>query len=121
MQIPKSLIGNYGQLVGADPRSRPNPSTLIERCRDRNGFMDNKFVDTMLFLEEMQIKDPNEKNNFFNSLPPVLDSFPPAASKMRILPQLLHAFEYGNAGSAVLTPLFKVSYIHTSLQVKGSL
>ena len=70
--------------------------------------MDNKFIDTMLFLEEIQIKDQNEKTAFFNSLPPVLDSFPVQFSKMRILPQLLHAFEYGNAGSAVLTPLFKV-------------
>ena len=70
--------------------------------------MDNKFVKTMLFLEEIQIKDANEKNSFFNELSPVLDTFPQTFSKHRILPQLLHAFEYGNAGSAVLAPLFKV-------------
>jgi hypothetical protein len=29
-------------------------------------------------------------------------------NKNKILPQLLNAFEYGDAGSAVLAPLFKV-------------
>ena len=70
--------------------------------------MDNKFVESMLFLEEIQIKNPEEKATFFNSLTPELDSFPQLFCKHKILPQLMHAFEYGNAGSAVLAPMFKV-------------
>ena len=108
LQIPKSLVPRYCELVGANPKSRPNPANFVQNCRSSQGFMDNKFVDTMLFLEEIQIKDQAEKNNFFNSLPPVLDTFPQTFCKHRILPQLLYAFEYGNAGSAVLAPLFKV-------------
>lgn len=57
----------------------------------------------------LQIKDQSDKNEFFNSLTPSLDSFPQQFCRHRILPQLLNAFEYGNAGSAVLAPLFKVS------------
>jgi SCY1-like protein 1 len=55
-----------------------------------------------------QIKDKTEKGNFFNKLTPSLDLFPPSFCKNKILPQLLNAFEYGDAGSAVLAPLFKV-------------
>ena len=71
--------------------------------------MNNKFVESMLFLEEIQIKNAEEKAAFFNSLTPELDSFPQLFCKHKILPQLMHAFEYGSAGSAVLAPMFKVS------------
>lgn len=37
-----------------------------------------------------------------------LDDFPGQLCKFKILPQLLQAYEYGNAGSSVLAPLFKL-------------
>ncbi|CAH1793037.1 unnamed protein product [Owenia fusiformis] len=107
-KIPKSLTPHYCELVGANPRSRPNPSKFIENNRNPGGFMNNKFVDTMFFLEEIQIKDQNEKNAFFATLSSDLDSFPPSFCRHKILPQLIVAFEYSNAGSAVLAPLFKL-------------
>ena len=64
---------------------------------------------TLYFDLALQIKDHGEKIDFFNSLPPVLDTFPEAFCKHKILPQLVNAFEFGNAGSAVLAPLFKVT------------
>lgn len=62
----------------------------------------------MLFLEEIQIKDKMEKAKFFSTLSSYLDNFPDAVSIHKILPQLLTAFHYGDAGSAVLAPMFKV-------------
>ncbi|ELT98079.1 hypothetical protein CAPTEDRAFT_223847 [Capitella teleta] len=107
-KIAKSLIPRYCELVGANPKSRPNPAKFIELCRERGGFFNNRFVQTMLFLEEIQIKEPSEKTTFFNSLSNVLDTFPESFCKEKILPQLIHAFDYGNAGSAVLMPMFKL-------------
>lgn len=68
-------------------------------------------MDTLLFLEEIQIKDKNEKNRFFSNLTPHLDNFPDNVCKHKILPQLITAFEYGDAGSAVLAPMFKVFFV----------
>lgn len=96
--------------------------------------MSNHFVDTLLFLEEIQvtspslihlvvnwkaiysgihfkIKDQNEKTKFFTELTEKLDDFPGQLCKFKILPQLLNAYEFGNAGSSVLPPLFKVCLI----------
>lgn len=56
----------------------------------------------------LQIQDQEAKSQFFNNLPSVLELFPPSFSKLKILPLLINAFEFGNAGSTVLTPLFKV-------------
>lgn len=65
----------------------------------------------MEFNPLLQIKEPSEKQQFFQDLSDNLDSFPEDFCKHKVLPQLLTAFEFGNAGAVVLTPLFKVSLV----------
>lgn len=74
--IPKSLQSLYCELVGALPSNRPNPADIITRCRKPGGFFRNDLVDSLLFLEEIQIKDKAEKNRFFSGLANHLDNFP---------------------------------------------
>lgn len=107
-KIPKTLVPHYCELVGANPRVRPNPARFLQNCRAPGGFLSNSFVESNLFLEEIQIKEPAEKQQFFQDLSENLDSFPEDFCKHKVLPQLLTAFEFGNAGAVVLTPLFKV-------------
>ncbi|XP_067831818.1 N-terminal kinase-like protein isoform X2 [Heptranchias perlo] len=107
-KIPKSLVPHYCELVGANPKIRPNPARFLLNCRGPNGFMCNGFIETNLFLEEIQIKEPVERQNFFLELSSQLDDFPEDFCKHKILPQLLTAFEFGSAGAVILTPLFKV-------------
>lgn len=63
-----------------------------------------------------QIKEPAEKQKFFQELSKSLDSFPEDFCRHKVLPQLLTAFEFGNAGVVVLTPLFKVSGARASVR-----
>nr|XP_061792688.1 N-terminal kinase-like protein isoform X2 [Nerophis lumbriciformis] len=107
-KIPKALVPHYCELVAANPRARPNPARFLQNCRSPGGFLSNSFVESNLFLEEIQIKEPAEKQQFFQDLSDNLDSFPEDFCKHKVLPQLLTAFEFGNAGAVVLTPLFKV-------------
>lgn len=108
LKIPKSFAPVYMELVAASPNNRPNPADVITRCRKIGGYFKNDLVDTLLFLEEMQIKDKTEKTKFFSTLTLQLDNFPETICKNKILPQLLTAYEYGDAGPAVLAPLFKL-------------
>lgn len=107
-KIPKSLTPAFTQLTHSNCASRPSSADVLTRCRSAGGFFKNSFVDTMLFIEEIQIKDSTEKNRFFTGLTSVMDNFPANVCKYKILPQLINAFEFGDAGSAVLTPLFKI-------------
>ncbi|KAF5896025.1 N-terminal kinase-like protein [Clarias magur] len=107
-KIPKQLVPHYCELVGANPKARPNPARFLQNCRTPGGFLSNIFVESNLFLEQIQIKEPSEKQQFFQDLSDNLDSFPEDFCKHKVLPQLLTAFEFGNAGAVVLTPLFKV-------------
>lgn len=103
-------------MVGASPTSRPNPADIITKCRKPCGFFKNDLVDTLLFLEEIQIKDKAEKNRFFGALTNQLDNFPDNVCRQKILPQLITAFEYGDAGSAVLAPMFKLGRLLDELE-----
>lgn len=57
-QIPKSLVPHYCELVGANPKVRPNPARFLQNCQGPGGFMNNRFVETNLFLEEIQVNPP---------------------------------------------------------------
>lgn len=107
-KIPKSLLPVYSELILPSPNSRPNPADVITKCRKNDGFFKNDLVDSLIFLEEIQIKDKNEKNRFFSSLTSLLDHFPDNICKYKILPHLINAFEFGDAGAAVLTPVLKL-------------
>lgn len=54
-QISKALVPHYCELVGANPRARPNPSRFLQNCRAPGGFFSNSFVESNLFLEEIQV------------------------------------------------------------------
>ncbi|CAL8111632.1 unnamed protein product [Orchesella dallaii] len=107
-KIPKTLVNVFKELTNQNPSSRPNPADVIARSRRPGGFYKNDLVDSLLFLEEIQIKEQTEKTRFFTGLPTVLDKFPEELCRHKILPQLINAFEFGNAGSSVLAPLFKL-------------
>ena len=49
-----------------------------------------------------------QRNRFFIELDKSLHLFTDRFSHYKILPQLLNAFEFGGAGSAVLAPLLKI-------------
>ncbi|GFX28043.1 n-terminal kinase-like protein [Trichonephila clavipes] len=107
-KIPSNLSAFYCELVCANPKSRPSSITFLKKASKGNGFLKNKFVDSMLFLREIHIKEADEKIAFFNNLPTSLDTFPQDICLYKILPELVNAFEFGNAGSSVLTPMFKL-------------
>lgn len=107
-QLPKALVPVYNELTGPNPNNRPNPADVITRLRRTAGYFKNDLVDALLFLEEIQIKEKNDKSKFFAALASHVDNFPDHVCRHKILPQLITAFEYGDAGSAVLAPMFKV-------------
>ena len=54
-QIPKRLVPAFMALLNPAPEKRLTPAKFINLCRQSDGFMSNHFVDTLLFLEEIQV------------------------------------------------------------------
>ncbi|XP_076052648.1 N-terminal kinase-like protein yata isoform X2 [Oratosquilla oratoria] len=107
-KLPKVLLPTYCELVHSNPNSRPNPKDVIEQLRRPGQFFHNDLIETLIFLEEIQIKDSNERQKFFTDLGTKLDNIPDYMSKNKILPAVLNAHEFSNVGSVVLTSLFKI-------------
>lgn len=107
-KMPRQLSIHYNKLVQSNPRHRISPLDFIKECKAANIFFNNSLLETILFLEEIQIKESTEKIKFFNRLEGELESFPEDICKNKILPELMNAYEFGDAGSTILNPIFRV-------------
>ncbi|KAE9413735.1 hypothetical protein Angca_003663 [Angiostrongylus cantonensis] len=106
-KIPKKLHDLYRRMA-TPAAARTSSAELIRDCRLTGGFFKNKFVDTLLFLEEFQLKESSEKQAFFTHLRENLSLFPNDIAKYKILPKTIETYEYGDAGPNILIPLFRL-------------
>ncbi|GAA0183693.1 non-receptor serine/threonine protein kinase [Lithospermum erythrorhizon] len=63
--IPKSLLPDYQRLLSSTPSRRMKSSKLLENSE----YFHNKLVETIQFMEILNLKDSVEKDTFFRKLP----------------------------------------------------
>eukprot|EP00850_Spirogloea_muscicola_P018631 SM000173S03000 [mRNA] locus=s173:126339:132282:+ [translate_table: standard] len=102
--IPKVLLPAYQRLLASVPSRRLNSSTLIES----SDFFQNKLVDTIQFMEVLNLKDSVEKDLFFRKLPNLAEQLPRPIVLRKLLPQLASALEFGSAPASALNSLLKM-------------
>ncbi|XP_050373284.1 uncharacterized protein LOC126790945 isoform X2 [Argentina anserina] len=102
--IPKSLLPDYQRLLSAMPSRRLNTSKLIEN----SAYFQNKLVDTIHFMEILNLKDSVEKDTFFRKLPNLAEQLPRQIVLKKLLPLLASALEFGSAVAPALTALLKM-------------
>lgn len=108
-KMPKSLSVHYNKLVQTSPKHRVSPMDFINNCKAADIFFNSPPLKVMLLLDEIQlVKDPNEKEDIFKQLEAELASFPDDICKNKILPDLINAFDYGEAGSSIIDPILKI-------------
>lgn len=121
-KMPKPLSTHYNKLVQSSPKHRVSPMNFINECKEANVFFNTPLIETILYLEEIQlVKEVNEKAKFFNRLEGELESFPSDICKNKILVDLINAFEYGEAGSTILNPIFKIGKMLTDDEYQSKL
>ncbi|GKB15665.1 probable inactive serine/threonine-protein kinase scy1, partial [Tanacetum coccineum] len=102
--LPKSLLPDYQRLLNSTPSRRLNSSKLLENCE----YFQNKLVDTIHFMEILNLKDSVEKDTFFRKLPTLAEQLPREIVLKKLLPLLASALEFGSAAAPALTPLLKI-------------
>lgn len=103
-QIPKALLPNYQKLLASAPARRLNSAKLLEDSE----FFHNKLVETIQFMEVLNLKDSVEKDVFFRKLPTLADQLPRPIVTKKLLPLLASALEFGSAAAPALVPLLKI-------------
>ncbi|KAJ4720242.1 Protein kinase family protein with ARM repeat domain [Melia azedarach] len=102
--IPKSLLPDYQRLLSSMPSRRLNSSKLIENSE----YFQNKLVDTIHFMEILNLKDSVEKDTFFRKLPNLAEQLPRQIVLKKLLPLLASALEFGSAAAPALTAMLKM-------------
>lgn len=102
--IPKSLLPDYQRLLSSMPSRRLNSSKLAENCE----YFQNKLVDTIHFMEILNLKDSVEKDTFFRKLPTLAEQLPRQIVLKKLLPLLSSALEFGSAAAPALTAFLKM-------------
>uniref|UniRef100_A0A7N0TIA1 Protein kinase domain-containing protein n=1 Tax=Kalanchoe fedtschenkoi TaxID=63787 RepID=A0A7N0TIA1_KALFE len=102
--IPKSLLPDYQRLLSSTPSRRLNTSKLIENSE----YFQNKLVDTIHFMDILNLKDSVEKDTFFRKLPNLAEQLPREIVLKKLLPMLASALEFGSAAAPALTALLKM-------------
>ncbi|XP_034702841.1 probable inactive serine/threonine-protein kinase scy1 isoform X1 [Vitis riparia] len=103
--IPKSLLPDYQRLLSSMPARRLNTSKLIENSE----YFQNKLVDTIHFMDILNLKDSVEKDTFFRKLPNLAEQLPRQIVLKKLLPMLASALEFGSAAAPALTALLKMA------------
>ncbi|XP_075242788.1 N-terminal kinase-like protein [Convolutriloba macropyga] len=108
-KIPHSLCDIFSTLTTTNPGNRLSPWQLNEQSLLPGGCMNNVLVKTNLFLDEISIKNTEEKRYFFQSLHEKLETFPKCYLVYKLLPILLETVTSNIAfGSIILPSLMKI-------------
>lgn len=78
--IPRNLLAEYQRLLSSQPGRRLNPKKFLDTCE----FFQNHLVDFLNFLEQLQLKDTMDKEQFFKRLPKVLEKLNPIFTRHKV-------------------------------------
>ncbi|KAL6525391.1 hypothetical protein OROHE_015698 [Orobanche hederae] len=102
--IPKALLPDYQVLLSSVPSRRLNSSKLLENSE----YFHNKLVETIQFMENLNLKDSVEKDTFFRKLANLAEQLPREIVLKKLLPLLVSHLEFGSAVAAALTVTLKL-------------
>lgn len=103
--VPKTLLPDYQRLLSSTPARRLNTAKLIEN----SDYFHNKLVETIQFMEVLNLKDSVEKDSFFRKLPNLAEQLPRQIVLKKLLPMLASSLEFGSAAAPALNSLLKLS------------
>ncbi|KAJ1952630.1 Nuclear aminoacylation-dependent tRNA export pathway component [Linderina pennispora] len=107
-KIPQPLWQLCQKLLTPNLRLRLSPAKFLQMASRPGGFLDSPFITTSLFLENIAVKDDDEKTEFFAGLHSVIEGFPQDFSKYKILPELLKIMEFGGGDAKVLSGIIRI-------------
>ncbi|KAJ1724521.1 Nuclear aminoacylation-dependent tRNA export pathway component [Coemansia erecta] len=107
-KIPQSLWPLFQRLHQSDIRRRMTPGDFLQTASRPGAYLDSEFVHASLFLENIAVKEQDEKSEFFSGLHSLIGGFPHTFAKYKILPELLKIMEFGGGDAKVLSGIIHI-------------
>lgn len=90
--IPAAIRTHFRKAVDEQPARRPSPQKILG-----SSYFDTPFIKRMDFLENLAVKTPEEKVEYYKELCAHLDSLPRSFGVHKVLPALKAVVEFGAA------------------------
>lgn len=112
--VPQNVVQAYKRLIQTNPKTRLSIAHFLAQGVRKGGFFDTPLIHVAEFVENMGVKGETERAEFLNLLEETGDQFPEDFFKMKVLPELLKAVEYGGGGPKVFSVVLKIGEKLTS-------
>lgn len=103
--MPRQLQSGYSGLTAVNPKLRMSLEAFLADTEFISG---SPYVQTVLALSELSLKDSTEKDALYRRIAQSVDLFPIKGCKLLILPSLNNAVQYGGSSAAALEALLKI-------------
>lgn len=107
--IPPTMGTPYKRLLQTNPKMRLSVAHFLDQGKRAKGFFDTPLIRCSEFIENMGVKDEQEREEFLQNLEETKDQFPEDFFKAKILPELLKSVEYGGGGPKVFAVVLMIA------------
>ncbi|KAH6609635.1 kinase family [Trichoderma cornu-damae] len=107
--IPPTMQTSYRRLCNANPKARISAANFLELGRRSGSFFDTPLIQLTEGIDNLGMKNPDEREEFLDGLEQVTDDFPEEFSKSKVLPELVKSVEFGGGGPKALTVVLKLA------------
>ena len=94
-KIPPDMVASYKRLIQQNPKTRLSVAHFLEQGSRSRAFFDTPLIHVAQFVENMGVKNQDEREEFLRELEETGDQFPEDFFKAKVLPELLKSVEFG--------------------------
>lgn len=109
--IPLNMQNSYKRLTHAAPKMRLSVGHFLEQGTRSGSFFDTPLIELADGIDNIGLKSPDEKEAFLSELETIVEAkeFPEDFFKVKVLPELLKAVEFGGAGPKAFSLVMRIA------------
>ncbi|KAF4982886.1 hypothetical protein FZEAL_1582 [Fusarium zealandicum] len=107
--IPPSMHSSYKRLCNANPKARITVGAFLDQGNRSGSFFDSSLIKLTEGIDNLDIKTPDEREEFLAGLDEISDDFPEEFFKLKVMPELMKSAEFGGGGPRAVTVVLKIA------------
>ncbi|KAF5019145.1 hypothetical protein F66182_8850 [Fusarium sp. NRRL 66182] len=107
--IPPSMQSSYKRLCNANPKARISVGAFLDQGNRSGSFFDSSLIKLTEGIDNLDIKTPDEREEFLAGLDDLSDDFPEEFFKLKVMPELMKSAEFGGGGPRAVSVVLKIA------------
>ncbi|EWG40579.1 SCY1 protein kinase [Fusarium verticillioides 7600] len=107
--IPPSMQSSYKRLCNANPKARISVGAFLDQGNRNGSFFDSSLIKLTEGIDNLDIKTPDEREEFLSGLDELSDDFPEEFFKLKVMPELMKSAEFGGGGPRAVSVVLKIA------------